>query len=246
MSRTLLSAGTAPFNFNSISGLVIDLDARDLPLGAVTAWVDRKYGYSFAGAATRDATINSKPTVTGNGTTNFLTTAPTNVTQLNGATGWTVVGAYKANSALAGSRGILSTGNGGTSSGEVAIYMQVNGTQLSEYTLGNIGVSSEFYPDNLVTPAVWTHQLNYLLGNRECTPWRKNGVVLGTTNQGNSDNFGGGTLNLRSMTLLNFTAGTNGWAGSIAKVVVYNRVLTTGEMQLVERAIGAITGISVA
>ena len=84
--------GTAPSRFtpDSIAGLVIELDARDLAAGAVTTWTDRKNGYAFVGNATRDAQLNNRPTVTFNGTSDRLSTAG-NITQVDGVPACTFV-----------------------------------------------------------------------------------------------------------------------------------------------------------
>jgi hypothetical protein len=37
------------FSPDSVPGLVIDLDARDLAVGGATSWIDRKNGYIFSG-----------------------------------------------------------------------------------------------------------------------------------------------------------------------------------------------------
>ena len=75
---------------NAVSGLVVNLDARDLSAGAITHWFDRKYGYDFAGTATRNAAINGQPTVSGNGTTDILTSTAA-ISQISGSQAVTVV-----------------------------------------------------------------------------------------------------------------------------------------------------------
>lgn len=83
-ASSMNSAYMRRFNPDSVSGLVIDLDARALTPGAVTSWTDRRSGYVLTGNATRDSQMNGYPSVTFNGSTDDLRTTGNAITQFNG------------------------------------------------------------------------------------------------------------------------------------------------------------------
>jgi hypothetical protein len=191
MTRTLLVAKrtSTPFDPDSISGLVLDINPALDPLGAVTSILDRKNGYVFNGTATRDATINGTPTYSGNGATNVLTSSAV-ISQLAGSSACTIIGVYRQLSVIVGSRVIAAMGTGGTLPGEALIYLQTAGSQIADYAFGNIGPTAEFYNDFIAVGTVWTMQLNFALASREFTPMRRNGTPVASSNAFNTDNSG--------------------------------------------------------
>lgn len=245
MTRTLLVAKrtSTPFNPDSISGLVLDINPALDPLGAVTSILDRKNGYVFNGTATRDATINGTPTYSGNGTTNVLTSSAV-ISQLAGSSACTIIGVYRQLSIIAGSRVIAAMGAGGAVSGEALIYLQTSGSQIADYALGNVGATNEYYNDNIAVGTVWTMQLNFALASREFTPMRQNGTLVASTNVSNANNSG--VLASKVMSLLGLPGPANCLHGSIGRQLWYNRALTVGEMQQAERALGLAAGVPVA
>lgn len=230
----------APFDFNSISGLVTDLDARDKSAGAITDWTDRKFGDVFTGTATRGTAINSLPTVTFNGTTDILAKAGGNYVRLSGATALTMVGSFV--DTASATAAILELG-AFASAGSWLWYCTA--TQVISSSLGDVGTTAGTVTDTLATAAVWSVRLDYGLATNENGNIRKNGTAQSVTNSPNSNNAGSF---LASTT---FAIGARvgpaiPWPGSTNKIVIYSRALTDGETQQVERAVGVLSGISVA
>lgn len=223
----------------AMSGLVINLDARDKSAGAIASWIDRQYGYDFAGTATRDATINGRPTITGNGTSNILTSTAA-ISQLTGASAATVVFAA-VDTNVAATAIILEHGAPGASG--PTVYATSAGERLHSY--GQVTAVSNYYAaETLAVAAVITTRWDTTLSTGEANLIRKNGAALSTVLVTDGNNTG--TIASNTMSLLARNGGSFGWAGSLAKALVFSRVLTAGEMLTVERAVGVITGIAVA
>ena len=230
----------APFDFNSIANLVTDLDARDKTAGAITDWTDRKFGDVFSGNATRNAAINSLPSITFNGSTDILAKAGGTYTRLSGATALTMVGSFV--DTAAATAVILELG-AFANPGSWLWY--TSATQVISSSLGDVGTTAGTVTDTLATAAVWSVRLDYGLATNENGNIRKNGVAQSVTNSPNSNNSGSF---LASAT---FAIGARvgpsiPWTGSTNKIVIYSRALTDGETQQAERAVGVLSGISVA
>lgn len=239
--RGASSGGVAgPFDFNSISGLVTDLDARDKTAGAITDWTDRKFGDVFTGTATRGTAINSLPSVTFNGSSDILAKSGGNYVRLSGATALTMVGSFV--DTASATAAILELG-AFASAGSWLWYCTT--TQVISSSLGDVGTTAGAVTDTLATAAVWSVRLDYGLSTNENGNIRKNGTAQSVTNSPNSNNSGSF---LASTT---FAIGARvgpsiPWAGSTNKIVIYSRALSDGETQQAERAVGVLSGISVA
>ena len=224
--------------FNKFRQFVEDIakGVHNLATGALTHWIDRKNAYDFAGTATKDASGCKF-----NGTTDILTSTAA-ISQLNGAAAATVIFAGVGTGSAA-TMMIIEHGPLGTSAGKFMTYANVTGTRIR--SAGYVTVASEYYAtEALATAAVITTGFDTALASGEANLIRKNGAALSTTVASNGNNAG--TLGSFTLNLGARFGGTLGWAGSLRKVLVFSRALTAGEMLQTERAVGVITGITVA
>ena len=228
--------GGAPSRFtpDSIAGLVIELDARDLAAGAVTTWTDRKNGYAFVGNATRDAQLNSKPTVTFNGTTDRLSTAG-NITQVGGVPACTFV-VVALDTTYVDNAIVLEIGDG-TAVGTQVIVSSRDPSLNSRILFANkgnaAGNSISYFLESWALPGILCAVNDFgAAAGLETFTMRFNGAVPSVINTDSPDNTNN-CVALR-MSLGERQDDTLPWAGSIAKVLVYNRRLTTAEMQYLE------------
>jgi hypothetical protein len=222
------------FTPNSIAGLVIELDARDLAAGAVTTWTDRRNGYAFVGNATRDAQLNSKPTVTFNGTTDRLSTAG-NITQVGGVPACTFV-VVALDTTYVDNAIVLEIGDG-TAVGTQVIVSSRDPSLNSRILFANkgdaAGNSISYFLESWALPGILCAVNDFsAAAGLETFTMRFNGVVPSVINT-DSPNNTNNCVALR-MSLGERQDDTLPWAGSIAKVLVYNRRLTTAEMQYLE------------
>ena len=222
------------FTPNSIAGLVIELDARDLAAGAVTTWTDRRNGYAFVGNATRDAQLNSKPTVTFNGTTDRLSTAG-NITQVGGVPACTFV-VVALDTTYLDNAIVLEIGDG-TAVGTQVIVSSRDPSLNSRILFANkgdaAGNSISYFLESWALPGILCAVNDFsAAAGLETFTMRFNGVVPSVINT-DSPNNTNNCVALR-MSLGERQDDTLPWAGSIAKVLVYNRRLTTAEMQYLE------------
>lgn len=228
--------GGAPSRFtpDSIAGLVIELDARDLAAGAVTTWTDRKNGYAFVGNATRDAQLNSKPTVTFNGTSDRLSTAG-NITQVGGVPACTFV-VVALDTTYVDNAIVLEIGDG-TAVGTQVIVSSRDPSLNSRILFANkgdaAGNSISYFLESWALPGILCAVNDFgAAAGLETFTMRFNGVVPSVINTDSPDNTNN-CVALR-MSLGERQDDTLPWAGSLAKVLVYNRRLTTAEMQYLE------------
>lgn len=231
--------GTPEFNPASISGLVIDLDARDVAAGAFTSIASRVNGYVFNGNATRDTAVNGRPTVSLNGS-QILSSSAT-LSQISGVSAVTMIlGAIDTNT---GTAIVCDYGpNPGVSA--VAFELYVTATIFANYLRGDVGTSSYSIAETLATARVLSTVLDKSLASGEASLIRRDGVVVTPTvitSNNNGNTFG--NLNLH----IGARAGPSlGWAGGFTKFLLFNRALTAGELQQCERLIGSLSSISVA
>lgn len=228
--------GGAPSRFtpDSIAGLVIELDARDLAAGAVTTWTDRKNGYAFTGTATRDSQLNNKSTVTFNGTSDRLSTAG-NITQVDGVPACTFV-VVALDTTYADNAIVLEIGDG-TAVGTQVIVSSRDPSLNSRILFANkgnaAGNSISYFLESWALPGILCAVNDFgAAAGLETFTMRFNGVVPSVINTDSPDNTNN-CVALR-MSLGERQDDTLPWAGSIAKVLVYNRRLTTAEMQYLE------------
>lgn len=231
-------------------GLVINLDARDNPAGAITSWVDRQNGYNFTGTATRDSAINGWPSVTGNGTTDILSSTA-DIAQLSGSTAVTIFIIAKCPFVVNGGEAIIEYGANGITStaseaGSFAIYTANTGTtgSILSAVCGNVAptryrTSSSVGPNE---PAVWSFLSDFALPTAETATIRKNGYDSPITLVTAADNSGSmGSLKLN---LFSRVGGALRSGASISKLLVFNRALTSAEMEPIERMLGELTALN--
>lgn len=224
------------FNPDAVPGLVIHLDAGDLPTGAVSSWIDRKNGYEFTGTATRDALINNKPTVTFNGSSDRLTTTA-NITQVDGVSACTFV--VVAVDTYTGANAIVcEIGNGSQVGGQLIIASQwpVPNPAVILGNTGNSGYSSCYISETWASPSLFVGVNDFdSAASFETFTIRWNGAVPTVTNLVVSEN-----TNKCAALRMNLGARENNslyWSGSIAKLFLYNRRLSTDEMAFIERGV---------
>lgn len=229
--------GGAPSRFtpDSIAGLVIELDARDLAAGAVTTWTDRKNGYAFTGTATRDSQLNNKSTVTFNGTSDRLSTAG-NIAEIGGVPACTFV--IVAVDQYTGVTAVISEVGDGTAIGTQVILATQDGGGNPSVMLANkgdaAGYSQSYFLNTWALPGILCAVNDYSAGSGlETETLRFNGVVPTITTIAPPIENTNNCVALR-MSLGARQDDTLRWAGSIAKALVYNRRLTTAEMQYLE------------
>lgn len=245
----LRSSGPAPFDPNTVAGLVIDVDSRfvPLPLGAIASVTEQKNGYVFAGAAERGASINGFPTIDFNfaNSPNDILTTTAPVTQLAGAKVITVIGAYKDGHGL-GSSGMM-IGSVVGAVGEFATFKYFS-TTVYNYGLGNAGITEYHAPwATAGIPAVITTAVDFNLATGEADFFRKNGVPLVGAVDVNANNSG--TFASLALSMGASPPHLYPWlAASIGRALVYATAtpLSLADIQYLERGVGALWGITVA
>ena len=221
------------FNPDSIANLVLDLDASDLSAGAVTSWTDRKNGYVFSGTATRNAIINNKPTVTFNGSSDILSTAG-NISQFGNVDACTfVIVAIDVNTG--NDRIVFEVGDGTQQGGQLVLAAQypVPTPAVILTNVGNVGYNQSSIAENWASPGVLTAVNDFSAsGTAETSTLRWNGTTPTVTNiaiPNNSNQCAALRMHLGAR-----VGPSLFWPGSIAKLLAYNRRLTTAEMQYLE------------
>jgi hypothetical protein len=235
----LLRRTTAEFDFNSIPDLAVELDARDVSAGGFTSINSRVNGYTFTGTATRDTAINGMPTVSFNGSSDILTSTA-NISQINGATAITIIGAYQDLSATS-LRYYISNGPG-TSVGQFVLYW--NAGVFPNFANGHVGYS-QFYLSKpaAIDTAVWTTKTDFTLSTGAANFFRKNGVdqVAGVFNDANNvaGVFGNFPVSIGAM------IGGPYWSSlSFTKICIYARALTGTEITNAENATALLSNIT--
>lgn len=233
------------FNPDAVTGLVIHLEASDLPVGAVTSWIDRKSGYEFTGTATRDTLINNKPTVTFNGTSDRLSTAG-NITQVGGVSACTFI--IVAVDTYTGANAIVAEiGDGLTLGSQTVLASQWPGSSpaIILANTGNSGnYSTSYFTETWSSPGILCAVNDFgALAGSETSTMRFNGVVPIINNIDAPEN----TNNCVALRMNLGARQDNSlyWSGSIAKLFLYNRRLSTDEMAFIERAIAKQVEIAI-
>ena len=232
------------FDFNSIPGLVVDLDARDLQAGNITRWGSRVNGHVLTGSAVCTSLINGRPSVSFYGT-NLLTSSAV-ATQLSGSKVITAIGAYTDNFTPAAGGYILGTKSSGATGIEWLLWTWGSTGDINNY-VQNVpaGNSTQFHINNtLATPIVLTVNSDLTVPN-ETALFRVNGTSGASTQDANTNTltsydsgiiFIGGT-----------PAGGSYWtSGSLSKLLIYATDTKMSDYDLlnIERAVGSITGIT--
>ena len=238
-------APTVPFDVNSVSGLVIDINPALDSAGAVTSILDRQNGYIFNGTITRDAAINGTPTYTGNGTSDILTSTAA-ISQLAGVQAITVIMVIKDAFAGAAVGVVMSLGASSVIPSANGIFeASVNGSAavVTGTAGGNVGYNQHSIAETLAAGIVYTQQNDFSAPSPEVTFRRNGSTVAGAPviTANNTGVFGSYPLDLFAR-----NGPTLFWPGSSARALVYNRALSAGEMQSIERALGLKAGILVA
>ncbi len=218
------------FDPNKVLGLVIDLDARDLTAGAVTSWTDRKNGYAFSGTATRDAAINGVASVTFNGTSNILTSA--SVTQLAAKSAITMV-VLGLDTHTSATTGVICEIGNGVAAGSASLSAQTTGTRVYSTCAGNVGTSSSYIDATLAGASVVSAVVDFSsAAAAETSTMRLDGAAPTVTAGVSAENTG--TFASAAISLGARVGGSLYWGGSLGRVLVYDRRLTTAEMQYLE------------
>ena len=230
------------FDYNSVPGLIVDLDARDLLPGPITSWFDRKNNYEFVGTCTRDTEINGKPSVTFAGTDFMISSAL--VTQLSGSKVITAIGAYKDSHSTESSVYVVGTKSPGPTGIEWLLYVFGGANHVNNYVQNAIaGDSTQFQIiNNLNTPIVLTVSSDLTIAN-ETELFRVNGTVEASVQ------------NINTNTLVSYDSGNifigaspsaaSYWPGSLSKLLIYatNTAVEVSDLLNIERAIGTVVDI---
>jgi len=237
--------GGGVFNPDSYSGLVIDLDARDLTAGAITSWTDRKNSYVFSGTATRASALNGKPSVTFNGTTDVLTSTA-NISQMASATACTMF-LLSVSATAPGSTRIIA--EYGTGAGVTAGYFV--GTTNSY----GAGIFPHLYNGGLVNISGLLTDALYPIafaGVGEFSPPASAGSAQTNTVQFNM--HANSVVNGLQQTITGSFASTTfsigartgasvAWAGNISRVLLYNQRLSASDILAINTALVSQGGI---
>ncbi len=229
-SRRIVAPVSQGFNPNKLTGLIIDLDARDLASGSITSWVDKRSGYTFSGTATRNAVLNGTGSVTFNGTSNILTSG--SVAQLAGKSAVTMV-VLGSDTHTSATTGVLCEINNGVAAGSASLSSQTTGSQIYSTCVGNVGTSSSYITTDFAVPSVVSAVMDFSsAAAAETSTMRLDGAAPTVTAGVSAENTG--TFSAATISLGARTGGSLYWGGSLGRVLVYDRRLTTAEMQYLE------------
>ncbi len=243
LSLGLRSGRRAAFNFKSISGLVLDLDAAKgitLNGSTVSAWADQSASGFHVSQATpanqptynaTDSLFNGRPSVQGSGS-HYLTRAA--VAAIFGATDYTVFAAI-AWTSLTGAFQFFVSNLDANANGPEAGLSYTNARACNH---SNVGTGTDGTP-TASTAEVVQHQYTSAGGMLIL----KNNVSQTVATP--AGNYGGAAASAH-LAIMGRSAGTLGVNARITKIVAYNRGLTTAEATAVNRGIGALAGITVA
>ena len=234
----LLRRTATEFDFNSIPDLAVELDARDVSAGGFTSINSRVNGYVFTGTATRNTAFNGMPTISFNASSDIITSTA-NISQINGATAVTIIGAYQDLTATS-LRYYISNGTG-ASAGQFILYW--NAGVFPNWALGNVGLSQYYLSQpTAIDTAVWTTKTDFTLNSNEANFFRKNGVDQVAGNFNNSNNtgaFGNFPVSIGAM------IGGPYWSSlSFTKICIYARALTGTEITNAENATALLSNIT--
>lgn len=239
-----------PIAYFGASRVATWLAARDLSAGAITNWIDRAHAYDFAGTATRDTSINGQPAVTGNGTSNILTSGA-NIAELTGKSAVTVIlGMAHDTGGTTVPVLVEHSASPSLNPGSFTNYIDTSSTRLHNYARGDVGPNDSYFIQSapvLQTPAIYTLVKDFTLagaGGAETAEVRKNGAAVSVTALSVNDNTG--TLGAYPMSLFGrVSGGTNKWNGHISDLLVIAGTLTAAEKLRCERMIGRSSKIGV-
>jgi hypothetical protein len=239
-----VSGAAAPFDPSAYSGLVIDLDARDLSAGAIASWTDRKNGYVFTGTATRASALNGNPSVTFNGTSNVLTSTAS-ISQMSGASACTMFVLSVSASAPAATRIMVEYGTGAAAGGYFVGTTNTYGA----------GIFPHLYSGGLVNISGNARDLSYPIafgGVGEFSPPATAGAPQTNTiqiNQRTTSITNGlqqtvtGTMPSTTMSIGARSGGSSYWDGNISRILLYNQRLSAGDILAINTALVAQGGI---
>lgn len=260
---TSLGAVSVPFSPTNISGLKAWYDASDtstisLSGSAVTQWNDKSgngFNVTQGTAAQRPSsglnTINSKNVLTFGGDDVLQASTASNWVFLHNATGSTVFAVSIHDNTGAAEFPIFATSTG---SSQVGCALRISydtppapftigpfvstgggsGTLVSLVSGGAVTAGTAFY-----VSGIWDNN-NATLANRSL--WRQNG---GTQFGGNAQNDAPVSSNPANPLLIgaNNTAGTTGYTGKIAEIIMYTGVLSSGDVASVNSYLASKWGI---
>jgi hypothetical protein len=118
------------------------------------------------------------------------------------------------------------------------------GLSVSWRTIGNAGLVEGHLLDSITPAEVLTWQIDLSLATNEANLYRRNGTAQAVTLGGNPNSTN--TFTAQLLSLFALTGGVSPWPGSLNRVLIYNRALSAGEMQSIERALGLNARILVA
>ena len=256
-----------PFNPDSVPGLVIDLDARDAPDPAygtsnpLASIVERKYGYTFAGAAERGSRFFCPQSMSeniglasidfnwGHAGDILTTTAP--VTQLAGAKAVTILALVQLLQDVNAPASVFVGTGPGAVDGDFLLYGYgaAPAPKVSTYAFGNVGATGFAVTQSLLTPQILTGFYDFNLPTGQTQPILANNEVCTVGGVVVATNVNTGTFLSRVLTVGDEpTATVPCRFASFGKVLVYARAtpLNATELAYLSAGIGAIWNVPVA
>lgn len=232
------SSPVVPFNFDSISDLIIHLRAEDVAPGAFNTWMDRKYSYLFSGNATADTSINGTPTVSFSGAAGqYLTTGVVNIGQINGLSALTVFTCHKVITRVDADWNIvLCSGDYGMVNGNYRINHNKAGNKYTPYIQTATGGTYCDVAEPSAGPHIYTNQMT-----PQTISVRIDGAEPAHTNV---DNVTALTFANSRLSIGNFYDQSVPWSLAITAIIIYGRALSLPEIVSVENGIAALSGIT--
>ena len=219
-------------NLSVKDGLILWLDSSDdssfsYSSGTlVSQWRDKSGLNNHANQSTaanqptRNSSTNSRKTVTFDGTNDFLDGTST-LALANGYTAFTIV-----KSSATGERDIL-TSSPFALSADIYLYQRASD--------GRLGNWPTVYTSNVISLSTW-----YLLSVAVSSAGSETLYLNGSSQTSSSRSI----TNTRGYRVAANSSGSEYWSGEIAEIIVFNRQLTTTELNLVHTYLGQKWGIS--
>jgi len=259
-SRSLLAGNAASPPSSPVAGYKLWLDATDSATitasgGAVSQWNDKSgnaYHFTQATGAnqptTNSRTINSKNVIDFDGTNDFMSVASSTslFKYLHNSTGGTtfIVGIVDDSGV---NKGLFSTSE--FASAQIGVAHITNGNEKTETAIvnGNSGnATAVSFDTNILTPASAFYLVNKFDGGNATAGNRireslNNGAFAGANTLTNTASSSNSTNNLT----LGAAGGGSGtfWNGVIGEFIIYEGILSNGDIDLVETYLAAKWGI---
>lgn len=232
-----------PFDFNSVSDLIIYLNADTEPTGARTQWTDSKNNYIFTGNATRDTSINGTSTMSFAASAGQGFTSTANIAEISGLSALTVFTCHNAIS-VAGDYSLVTVyGTYGLSSGQFRLNHDAASAKYQALAVGDQSSAQALIDEPAVGAHVYVNQLDFSKpAAQEVEIVRLDGTTPAVASSGGGDNTG--TFGLFPLRIGRFVSAGYEWAWSTTAILIYGRALSVPEMVSVENGIGALSGIT--